>query len=549
MIFNIFNKHKKELRKAEEKKKLLQAQIENLRLENELHDQSVLKERREKRDRASNLYDAARPSTYHKPQFDRRNINDTLAQEGLSLMQQARNAVANNPLCVAIINQYQALLVGKNGYSLQPQPLDKNGQVDEELAKELSIAWQKFCLQPVINSKELSFTGLLNHIVARWLTDGDVCLELKKDYAKHEFKVRMWTAESLEYSKPEPYFQSNSIPLPIEVNELGMPVRYNFKDRLLTPPSLYQYVSVEAENVLHIAEKREPEQLRGVSILAPVLKLTAQINIYASTEINNTSLNGKFLGILTQASADTVDDEPDVDMIEINDSIGYFKPPNGFNFNLNNAQTRTNPSAGEFIKTMTRMVASGVALDAESISNSFESSYSAARQSMIYTEMKVAKKVDLLISAIIRPLYSAFVNFYLDTVKLGVISKSDYHWIDKVVINKPRLPSIDPVKDATANKLNLQLGVTTLDKLANELGVNSLDNLQSTTNFKHICEELGIPELYYGIYEHGDKATQDNQGNKAVNVEEQDQDQEQEQEEKEATATSENKEEDQVNND
>ncbi|RIY34498.1 hypothetical protein CKF54_00440 [Psittacicella hinzii] len=533
------SKKAKELEALQEEQQLKKAEIavleahaEKIRLENLVSQQRQQLLANEK---LKNLYDATVPTDFHTPKFDNLNINDTLAIEGQSLMQQARNAVANNPIAAAIIHRYQALLVGKNGYSLQPQPLDLDGKVDEELAKRLSTAWSKFCRNPAVNAKNLNFMGVLNLIVSSWLTDGDCFAQIIRDYKKGEFKIRLWTADCLDYNSSSLVnIGAKSTRPPIEVDEYGVPTKYYFKVKSVDKTQVEKVIPVDGNDVLHILDKREPEQLRGVPVFANSFLLMEQVKVYMSNEIIASSLSAQILGTLQQVSTDVIDQNPKIKMGKLGHDIGYFKVPPGYNLTFNNATTRVNQVVDAYTKAMLRQIGSGTALDAESLSNSFESSYSAARQSMIYTELKAASKINILISTFVQPLYTAFVDFYMDMYELGVTSKNDYSWIDNVIINKPRSPSIDPVKDATANKLNLQLGITTLDKLANEAGGNINDNLNAIADLKHRCDELGIEELYNGLYDFEMPTESGNSGGPQSSEEDEEQDTEQQEQQEDA---------------
>ncbi|MFC6277293.1 phage portal protein [Psittacicella hinzii] len=439
-----------------------------------------------------NLHKAIQRTDYYSPSFDYQDINVTLSQEGLALMQISRDLAANNPIARSILHQFRGMLVGKNGYGVQPIPLKDYQTVDKELGVLLDYEFAKFCEQPVLNNRNLNFTAFLNYVVECWLRDGDCFIQIIRDFRKKEMKLKLWTADRLPY---------NSIAIgskaPIELDDYGTPLYFNF----VVDTDIFHNahtIRVPAQDIIQLAERREPNQLRGVPVYASVVPALAQLENYRYNELMNSSIGAQILGELSQRDAITSDEDAEIAMHTLGEAISYFKVPTGYEYKVYSGQNRTNPNYDAFYKAQIRTIASGVGLDAESISNHFESSYSAARQSMIYASARTADKMNLLVNAN-KLLYKAFVDFFF--LIHPELNKEDYLDPYNVTITTPQMKSINPVDDANATVTLIKNGIITRQQAANEQGFDVYENLNYIASERDYMLDNGLEDLFSVQYD------------------------------------------------
>ncbi|MFC6277025.1 phage portal protein [Psittacicella hinzii] len=441
----------------------------------------------------SDLHKAIERSDYYSPKYDMLDINVTMASEGQQLMQISRNLAANNAIAKAILHQFKGMLVGKNGYGLQPIPLKDYQQVDRDLAVKLDFAWNKFCEQPVLNNHGLNYTGFLNLLVECWLRDGDCFVQIVRDYKTKKMQLKMWLADKLPYSSV--YLDTIA---PIELDDNDAPLYYNF----VTNSDLFhsaRVTRVPAQDIIQLAERREPGQLRGVPVYASVVPHIAQLESYRYYELASSAINAQIFAELNQTDPALASEDVDIDLRSLGDQINYFKVPNGYEYKVYPAQNRTNPNYDNFYKAQIRTIASGVGLDSESISNHFESSYSAARQSMIYASARSADKMNSLVQAN-KLIYRHFVQFFFEiNPELDI---QDYLDPFNVTITTPQMKSINPADEANATVTLINNGLLTRQQAANEQGYDIFENYDYIASERQYMEERGLGDLFttsYGI--------------------------------------------------
>lgn len=465
------------------------------------------------------LHDASVDSTRHEVLGNAVDLETETRAEAYGLMLQARHAVANNPIAKSIINALVLYVIGSHAYEIIPKPLLENGELDEDLQAVLKERWQAFSREPLVNRRGTNLHAVYTMLAECWFRDGDVFLEIRENPKEQTFKVRIYSAEKLGYESATigETFTSSQI-LPIEVDEENTPTRYNFIMHVKEYDTKKRVVSVKAENVLSLATIIDPDQLRGVTILAPVLELMNNLSTYIHNEVVAGKLRNMVLGAFSvdndSPMAENSGDDPDegntdVALRSIGKEIGYIHLPRGYKFAPFDSKNTINTEATNYINQMLRIISSGVGVDFEAVSNLYENSYSAARQSMLQTQAKIYKFINQFISSIVDPLYRRFVDFVLLTeYKPLQVAKLKQSNIYNYALTLPKLPNIDPSKDAEANIKRLQMGLITPQGLAAEQGADYGQTLQDIAHYKRLCQELGIDEVYYthfGLTNYKDK--------------------------------------------
>ena len=151
-----------------------------------------------------------------------------------------------------------------------------------------------------------------------------------------------------------------------------------------------------------------------------------------------------------------------------------------------------NDAAG-FLKTQQGLISSGPGLSYEAVSRDMsKSTYSSARQNAIEDEATYAEEVELL-TAFMTEVYEAFV---ISGVLSGLFSIPDFWQRREDYLNHSWVKApkkwIEPVKEATANKIALQTGQKTFPELCAEYGKDWKEAIDEMAEVARYAKEKGI---------------------------------------------------------
>jgi lambda family phage portal protein len=184
----------------------------------------------------------------------------------------------------------------------------------------------------------------------------------------------------------------------VEVDDNGAPVAYNILKRhpgafdLSTDPWGYDRVAGFAEqtgrrNIIHLFDRRRPDQHRGIPYLAPVIERLKQLDKYTEAEIQAAVISSMFtVFIKTELGEDGLGIDSDkVEEKEKNYHLGT-----GSIVGLAQGQDvqfadpkRPNTAFDPFVMSMLRQIGVALELPFEILIKHFTASYSAARAAML----------------------------------------------------------------------------------------------------------------------------------------------------------------------
>ncbi|WP_368162669.1 phage portal protein, partial [Aeromonas sp. s6] len=118
-------------------------------------------------------YEAAMPSRTHQAKRERRGANVATQQSAISLREQARALDENHDIVIGLLDKMEERIVGGKGIQIEPQPRSVDGQLLDDLAKEIRRRWAAWSLKPETTG---TYTRpAMERLVCRtWLRDGEV---------------------------------------------------------------------------------------------------------------------------------------------------------------------------------------------------------------------------------------------------------------------------------------------------------------------------------------------------------------------------------------
>lgn len=189
-----------------------------------------------------------------------------------TLRNRARDAARNVPLAAAIVRAWVSALVG-SGILCRTQTDNK------ELRAKIEAAWRNWLPQADASGATADFYGLQAVAVRAFVESGECFLRFRSrrlsDGLAAPVQVELLESDMLPQLDLK-LDSGNQIIQGIEFDRLGRRVAYHFHkahpgDRNAFSVDLATYTRVPAEFVSHVYALERPGQVRGVSVLAPIL--------------------------------------------------------------------------------------------------------------------------------------------------------------------------------------------------------------------------------------------------------------------------------------
>lgn len=244
--------------------------------------------------------------------------------------------------------------------------------------------------------------------------------------------------------------------------------------------------STGRRNLLHIFKPLRPGQVRGVPWIAPILEPLKQIGRWSDAELNAAVISGLMATFIKMdpEAFDSLYDEDAKGVIVDKASQWSGEMDSGKAVNLLPGESiesptpgRPNPAFDPFWVAMVRQMGMALEMPFEVLVMHFQSSYSAARAALLMAYKAFRAKRDLLAKTLCQPVFELWLS---DEVAAGRINCPGF-FADPVIraawcaaIWTGDGPgSIDPVKEITAAKMRVDLGIST--KQAESIAYDGVD--------------------------------------------------------------------------
>ena len=408
------------------------------------------------------------------------------------LRARSRDLVRNDPLAQSAVSTKVSHVVGP-GHVVRPELDSSRLKISpeearqwEELALDIWTHWAESRDCDVTRTQ--TFAELEDLVYRSRLLSGD-CLVVRR-FKRRKGRLLgscVQVVEADRLSNPNWAMDNDTLAGGIEVDADGAAMAYHIAnrhalDRHLTQTVWQRIPAYDARGnkmVLHIHGPRwRPEMSRYAPMLAPVIQALKQRSRYSEAELMAAVVSACFaIGMVSEdgnlsASLPTVGGGG-----AAGNQINLTEPGQIFDLLPNEkvqsfAPGRPSPQFAPFIDAVAREVGAGTDLPQELLVKQFQASYSASRAAMelawLYFKMDRAQHV----AQFCAPVYEDVIS---EAVALGLLKAPGFFsdplrrqaWLGAVWMG-PARPTIDPVKDAKADEIYLDMGVTSLTRVAAE---------------------------------------------------------------------------------
>ncbi len=413
------------------------------------------------------------------------------------MIARCRDLERNSDTANSIVKALQRNVIG-TGMRLQARVRSPDGRKsDEEAITKIESYWEGFSNQGNCDvTGFFSFAEMQKLIVSRLFFDGEVFLiETYDDDENYPYKLQILEVDQLDMTRYDS--EKNKVFSGIEVNEFNKPVAYWFRKTDPNGTSEMEPERISADRVIHLADRTRPSQIHGVPSLAKSLSRIRDIDSYMEAENVKSRLAACF-GVVIKSESNVNmprgmahSSEGGFSDVEIAPGmVARLKPGEDVQIVAPNIPTYM----ADFTRINQRVAASGQGLSYEQVSRDYsQTNYSSARQGLLEDQKTFSILQDYIRQAFCCPVYHKVLeagylcgaldipNFWQDRKRYKV-----HRWIP------PGWSWIDPVKEVTAQKMGMALGITTLEEICASQGKDWYEVIEQQAREKVEVERLGL---------------------------------------------------------
>lgn len=405
----------------------------------------------------------------------------------------ARAAEMNSDLAESAVI---ALLRNVIGAGIVPQAKVRNrsGKLNSELNKKIEKAWAKWAEPENADIRGISsFYELQEMALRRMVYDGEILVNKTSQGSYLPLSIQLIEAEnigavSITHGK-------NNIINGVEVTEHGRPVAYHVSQTDPMGLRSFDTVRLTTEQAFLLFKPKRPSQIRGVSLLALVLRRIHDIDEYMDADLIAARVAACFSVFVTsqnsgrQATLLPRDKKGRPNITMAPGMVRHLSPGESIEF----ADPKRNAgTASEYSATQTRRIASGLGMSADIVARNISGNFSAARQNLLEDQKTFRQVQKFVIRHFCMPIWKAFI----DALYLAGELPSDYlankDKYQEVAWLAPGWSWIDPVKEVNANKEAIKFGLTTLEDVCAASGRDWEEVLEQRKLEQDKAKELGV---------------------------------------------------------
>lgn len=447
------------------------------------------------------------------------------------LRHRARDLVRNSPIASAALHTKRNSVVGTG---LVPQPRvdrealgvsDAEADTFERAAADIISEWSR----RADVARRQTFGGLQRLAYTTAVVSGDAfALRRFKERDGDVLGVRVQLIEPERVTNPQWRPDTGDLMGGVEIDADGEPVAYHVLDHhpgeihYLTQPHWTRVPALGQASgltqVLHLYHQERPEQVRGVSALAPIIEPLKQLSRYTEAEIQAAIISSFFTVFVRTETEQGIDglfgdsSQPDptgrgTAGQEV-DRANDIRLAPGAVMNLGEEERidianpqRPNQAFDGFVAAMLRQVAGALDLPYEVLVRNFTASYSASRAALEMAWQGFRLERQWLIEQFCQPIYEWVIWEAVARERLhapGFLRDPLIRqaWLGTEWVGPSRI-NLDPNREMSAAERAVKLRVTTRQRIAREYYGSDWDAVerQLSKEDERIASDNGDPDV------------------------------------------------------
>lgn len=395
----------------------------------------------------------------------------------------AKFVAGNNPLGAAAVMAWTAQAIGTG---IKPSSLHASPRVREKLNKRFT-AWTDVS----DDEGRTDWYGQQVALLRSVIISGEALAVLLT--TKAGLRVRILDPEQLDAAYNANHSDGGRVVQGVEFDKDGQRVAYHIFDH---PPGVEFSIQrnrrrVPADDVIHCYRMDWPGQVRGMSFFAPALVRITDFEGWHDAQLMRQRVSALTTGfvITTDGTASPFNGEQKDDTVNGDMAPGAIRVLDPGQDYRESKPAQIGMDVVDFGVTVEREIAVALGLPAHAFGDVSKANYSSLKSANTAWKARVESLVwSMFVHQVCLPVWRRWVM--LETLSGGVRTSLDAALPVKHIC--PTFPSLEPVKDATANTANLAAGLTTRRQLLAEMGedIEEVDRILAEDNAR--AKALGL---------------------------------------------------------
>ena len=374
---------------------------------------------------------------------------------------------------------------------------------DEALNRRIETLWREWTAAENCDiTGQQTFEELQAMLLRRKIVDGEILIKkVVTRKGRHPLKLQVIKSDLLSSFMIYAPKTNNVIRSGVELDDYLRPLAY-WIDRK-SPDGYVEYNPdrVPAAQVIHLWSRSQPDQIRGISDLAPIIKRLKDTQDYLDAETLTARIAACFsVFVTTQTGAPNMPGRVGVNRGDPEGKRLKSIRPGMVNYLAPGESIETaNPSRGlanarDYVAIQERLAGAGLGLSYELMSRDFNtSSFSSARQGMLEDRKTFEPIQNFMAAHLCDPIYREWMDL---CVMAGSLDIPDYFEHRAAYQNvewvTPGWSWIDPAKEVQADIAAIQNGGKTLAQWCAERGYDWREQLEQMALEKETAEAMGL---------------------------------------------------------
>lgn len=445
----------------------------------------------------------------------RGSADSDLLPELSTMVARSRDLSRNHGIASGAMQTLTDNIVG-TGFRLSAKPdyklLGKTKDWEEEWQAKVEGLWRSWSETFMCDvAQSLNFHGLTTQVFKSCLINGEV-LALALWLPERPVATTIQLIEPDRLSNPNNSTDSKNLRGGVEIDRFGAPIAYHI---LKEHPGDYWMSSLEWEHVptftpfgrrrvLHVHDISRIGQTRGKPILSSIMPMFKMLDHYERSELQaaivnamiaafiETPMGGEELNELFGGSSDDYLNAKKDWQVKLEggsiipifpgDKVAPFTP------------SRPNSAYGSFVENLLRHIGTGLNIPYELLLKDFsKTNYSSARSALLEAWRYFNGRRQWLADYWATPVYELWLE---EMVNKGLVDAPDFYknryaytrckWIG------PGRGWVDPVKEAQACQLRMEIGLSTLENECASQGLDWEEVVEQRVREKNKLKEMGL---------------------------------------------------------
>jgi lambda family phage portal protein len=443
--------------------------------------------------------------------------DNDLLPELATIVSRSRDLARNHGVASGAIQTLNDNIVGV-GLRLSAKPdyklLGKTKEWEEQWQAKVEGLWRSWAETNACDAaKTLNFNGLTTLVFKSCLINGEA-LALPLWLKDRPFHTCIQLIEPDRLSNPNSATDSKTLRSGMEIDRYGAPVAYHIRQNhpgdywiggaLDTWERIPAYTDFGRRRVLHIHDIERIGQHRGKPILTSIMPMFKMLDHYERSELQAAIVNA-----MIAAFIETPMDAEGLNELFGGDSNDYLNAKKDWKVKLEGGSiipifpgdkiapftpSRPNSAYGSFIENVLRHIGTGLNIPYELLLKDFsKTNYSSARAALLEAWRFFNGRRSWLANSWATPVYELWLE---EAVNKGLIDAPDFYqnryaytrckWIG------PGRGWVDPVKEAQACQLRMEIGLSTLEEECASQGLDWEEVIEQRVKEQKKLQELGL---------------------------------------------------------